>query len=94
MCREKLLPSSLRDATRSPFCRLCDIFPRPGEVFLSEGGFGSTAKFSVLTKAPSLRELDASETSRLKEYVCGRCCEYCVSNIKFNKRGYPDRCIV
>ena len=77
MCREKLLPSSLRDATS-----------------LCEGGFGSTAKFSVLTKAPSLRELDASETSRLKEYVCGRCCEYCVSNIKFNKRGYPDRCIV
>ena len=94
MCREKLLPSSLRDATRSPFCRLCDIFPRPGEVFLSEGGFGSTAKFSVLTKAPSMRELDASETSRLKEYAYARFCEQGVSNIKFNKRGYPDRCIV
>ena len=25
-----------------PFCHLRDIFPRPGEVFLIEGGFGST----------------------------------------------------
>ena len=56
MIRE-LLPSSLRDATHSPFCRWRDIFPRPGEVFLKEGGFGSTAKFSSLPMAPSPREL-------------------------------------
>ena len=35
---------------RSPFCRLHDIFPRPGEVFLNEGGFGSTVKFPVLQR--------------------------------------------
>ena len=35
---------------RSPFCRLRDISPRPGEVFLNEGGFGSTVKFPVLQR--------------------------------------------
>ena len=34
-----------------------DIFPRPGEVVLGEGAFGSPASVSFLPKAPSLREL-------------------------------------
>ena len=34
-----------------------DIFPRPGEVVLGDGAFGSPASVSFLPKAPSLREL-------------------------------------
>ena len=74
----------------SPFCHLRDIFPQPGEVFLIEGGFGSTAKLSFLPMAPSLRELSSEcET----EGVPG-------SSYSINKRGllrqkgtfhaYPD----
>ena len=47
---------------RSPFCHLRDIFPRPGEVFLMEGGFGNTAKFSFSPEAPSPRELSPKVT--------------------------------
>ena len=50
---------------RFPFLSLRDIFPRPGEVFLMEGGFDSPAGFPFLPKAPSLREL--AHEVRLKE---------------------------
>ena len=53
----ELLPSSLCDATGSPFCRLCDIFPQPGEVFLMEGGFGEEIKFAVLPRSLPLGEV-------------------------------------
>ena len=46
----------------SPFCHLRDIFPRPGEVFLMEGGSGEKEKCSILPKAPSLRELARRKT--------------------------------
>ena len=49
---EKLPQSSLRDA-RFPFLSLRDIFPRPGEVVLWDGAFGSTEKFPA--KVQSLR---------------------------------------
>ena len=47
----------LRQCHCSPFCHLRDIFPRPGEVFLIEGGFGKTGNFPVLPKAPPPGEL-------------------------------------
>ena len=50
---------------RFPFLSLRDIFPRPGEVFLMEGGSGTAEKLTVLPKAPSLREL--AHEVRLKE---------------------------
>lgn len=39
-----------------------DIFPRPGEVVLGDGAFGSPASVSFLPKAPSLRELARRKT--------------------------------
>ena len=56
---QELLPSSLTRCHCSPFCHLRDIFPRPGEVFLMEGGFGNTAKFPFSPEAPSPRELSS-----------------------------------
>ncbi len=53
---------------RSPFCRLHDIFPRPGEVFLNEGGFGSTVKFPFLPKALPLGELAPKVTERARTH--------------------------
>ena len=41
--------------------------PRPGEVFLTEGGSGAAEKLTVLPKAPSLREL--AHEVRLKELI-------------------------
>ena len=55
----KLLPSSLCDTIGSPFCRLRDIFPQPGEVFLMEGGFGKIGNFPSSPEAPSVRELSS-----------------------------------
>ena len=49
-------------STCSPFCHLRDIFPRPGEVCLPEGGFGSAESFSSSPKAPSQRELSPEVT--------------------------------
>ena len=46
---------------RSPFCHLRDIFPRPGEVFLNEGGIGKIRNSIILPKAPSPRELARRE---------------------------------
>ena len=42
-----------------PFCHLRDIFPRPGEVFLTEGGFGIPESFPSSPEAPSPRELSS-----------------------------------
>ena len=63
----QLLPSSLMRCHCSPFCHLRDIFPRPGEVFLIEGGSGAAEKLTALPKAPSLREL--AHEVRLKELI-------------------------
>jgi len=41
---------------------LRDIFPRPGEVFLIEGGSGEKENFAALPRAPSLRELSPQAT--------------------------------
>ena len=49
-------PSLLRRQI-SLFVTYGDIFPRPGEVVLGDGAFGSPASVSFLPKAPSLREL-------------------------------------
>ena len=38
---------TLRVCHCSPFCHLRDIFPRPGEVFLIEGGSGETGSFAA-----------------------------------------------
>ena len=64
-----VLPDSpfCRCATSVPLFVTCgDISPRrgenlsrPGEVFLMEGGFGNTAKFSFSPDAPSPRELSS-----------------------------------
>ena len=51
--KEKLLQLNF---VRQPFPFLSpfgDIFPRPGEVFLTEGGFGSTVNFFSSSEAPS-----------------------------------------
>ena len=58
----QLLPSSLARCHCSPFCHLRDIFPRPGEVFLIEGGSGEKENFAALPRAPSLRELSPQAT--------------------------------
>jgi len=70
---------------RSPFCRLHDIFPRPGEVFLNEGGFGSTVKFPVLPKALPLGELAPKVTERARtlteENYSSSVCSVCSNRI-------------
>ena len=45
-----------------PLLSLRDIFPRPGEVFLIEGGSGEKENFAALPRAPSLRELSPQAT--------------------------------
>ena len=55
VCVEKLPQSSLRDA-RFPFLSLRDIFPRPGEVVLWDGAFGSTEKFLAKVQSFRLRQ--------------------------------------
>ena len=62
-----LLPPLTRSPC-SPFCHLRDIFPRPGEVFLAEGGLGSAAKFMILPMALPLGEL--SNKVRLRGRAC------------------------
>ena len=49
---------SLAALDRFPFLSLRDIFPRPGEVVLWDGAFGSTEKFPA--KVQSLRHARGS----------------------------------
>ena len=52
-----------RCARQIPLFVTCgDIFPRPGEVFLIEGGSGEKENFAALPRAPSLRELSPQAT--------------------------------
>ena len=78
---------TLSGSLRSPAVPLSGfaIFPRPGEVFLNEGGYGSTVKFPVLPKALSLGELAPKVTERARtlteENYSSSVCSVCSNRI-------------
>ena len=81
-CRNPLRPLRVQIP---PFVTCGDIFPRPGEVFLIEGGFGSTVKFPVLPKALPLGELAPKVTEGARtlteENYSSSVCSVCSNRI-------------
>ena len=57
-CAKREPPPPVAYGDRFPFLSLRDIFPRPGEVVLWDGAFGSTEKFPA--KVQSLRHARGS----------------------------------